>query len=1388
MRQLIVLLLLSVLILQTANAQEPLIVRQLNVEDGLSQSTVHDIFQDSYGFIWVGTENGVNRYDGHEFKQITAKGGDLSTMQIDQAQVVDIGQDVFGKMWFATFSGIFIYDPIADEIEHVSPKTAPQSGLVTAFIASVLRHSNGTMWVASYEGLHHYSYEDKRFILHPIPESLIKDAKAVLRVVEAPDGNLILGTQDKGVFKYDIQSGEFSRLYYIADKPEDVRNEIRALYFDSRQALWIGTNQGLILFDYQQKKVVSQVLDEIEIEPMQRQRIRSITEDDEGTIWVSIYGDGIVAINPRNMSHKLYGYVPSVRHGLSSDSIRKLFFDDGGLLWIGTEGYGANIWNPVSKAFGHVTHKVENTNSLSNNVVWTIETDAQQNIWVGTDNGLNRISADGKTITRFLTKDKSRQQLASDLIYNIEFDPQTGDIWVATDRGVSRLAPDSGEVKNYMHQPDNPDSMPDEFVYDIELDNNRQLWMATSGGLLRLDLNKDRLYHYQHIADDPNSLTKNTSVSKLFIDAANHLWVGTDNGLNRYNPELDNFTRFLYTEGASYNADISFISSIAEVKRNVLWVGYSGRGIDTLDFHQNPNEPKVSHLDINDGLPTNIIFGIIPDHFGRAWISTMNGLMLYDMNGLNHRVFGAKEGLLGSEFNDGAYNVGKDGSIYFGTTNGLAIIKPGLIHTPKTSDRLYFTKAVAYRGQSAFEQPLISKKSIDLAYDTYALRLQFSDLNYYASAQTHYAYRYQNRQDNWIDLGNDNAITLSNLAIGTHQLQLRNRTGGGDWGEPNSLKIVIHPPWWKTPQAYGTYVLSLALIIYLLYYNRRERVREKRHINRQLQLFAEAFKNTTEGVMIMHSSRTIVAVNKAFTTITGYTEQEAIDAGTDIINSDKHSPDFYEHIWQTLMEQHQWHGEIWQNNKYGSDIAVDMTVSAVTNEEQQVSHFVAVFSDITERLAAEQELRKLAKYDSLTGLPNRTLLQDRLEHAISHGKREQHRLAVLFLDLDRFKQVNDSLGHDIGDLLLIAVSERISQILREDDTFARLGGDEFVVIIEDVTEISQLVHVANRIIEELTTPFALVDYEVTSSTSIGITLFPDDGDTSQVLLKNADTAMYHAKAQGRNNFQFYTQSMNDQVFERLSVENELRHAIEHNEFVLYYQPRVNSKTGNVESLEALIRWQHPTKGLVSPGYFINIAEDSGLIVPISEWVIKEACRQLRAWRKADFLNVSVSVNLSPRLFTHYDLVKLVEDNLLQYQIPALKLELEITEGMLMHDVESTIVDLHRLNELGCHISVDDFGTGYSSLSYLHRFPVHTLKIDRSFVNNIDQHDKGKALVDIIINLAQNLGMTLVAEGVETQAQFEFLKSRAEQQIQGFYFSKPVDAESVLPMLIKGFEV
>jgi diguanylate cyclase (GGDEF)-like protein/PAS domain S-box-containing protein len=1407
--------------LSYAYTTSAMIVRQLTVEDGLSQSSVHEIFQDSHGFIWLATENGINRYDGHVINQPTlykehtkehSSDGAKATHLIipdTTSHITSINEDKFQRLWIGSNNGVLIYDPLKDELiplavadNHPTAAKPDSSVQPSRNISQIVKHSDGSMWLATLDGLLHYSYQNKQFEVHKVPKRIMPDANQIITLTETPDGLLVLGTKDKGVILFAPKKQVFSVLYYQDGAHSQSSNEVRALYFDRREFLWIGTNQGLVKYDFYHKQSQGNILDQLDMANLERQRIRSITQGKDGNIWVAIYGHGILSFNARNNVYQLYDYQPAIGHGLSSNALRKLFFDISGLLWIGTEGNGVNIWDPMSQAFGHITRQPDNPNSLSHNMVWSIESDGQNNLWVGTEKGLNRIAADRQTITRLFKEPHEQQILLSDRIHALKSDKQTNTMWIATNKGLNHYDTRTKQVFAWQHQSNSSTSLLDDFIYDLEIDDHRQLWIATKGGLNRLSLVSDptadqQFYRYTHSPQDEHSLSENSSITKLFKDANGTIWVGTNNGLNRYNRELDNFDRFLWQHNhrpASYQGETNAISTIAEVKRGVIWVGYTRNGITTLDFttldgtKQRSTAPLVTHIGINNGLPTNTIFGIMPDHVGGAWISTMSGLIQYNLNGQPPRLFAAKQGLPGSEFNGGAHATGNDGLLYFGSTNGLTSVNPAAISETPISKHLLFTQATFSKESGHYTEPLLGKDTVTMDHLAYAVKIQFSDLNYNSPKQTRYAYRIRQANTDWIDIGNDNYVTLHHLDTGRFTFNLRSKTANSDWSEVRQLTIIVVPPWWRTIYAYIAYIIISSALGYSIYHNRRSRRKEKQQMHRQIKLFAEAFKNTTEGVMIMHRSRTIVAVNAAFTAITGYSEKEAMDAGTNIINSGNHSADFYEHIWTTLDEERQWHGEIWQSNKNGIDIAIEMTISSVTNEEQQVSHFVGVFSDITERLGAEEELRKLAKYDALTGLSNRTLLQDRLDHAIVHSRRENQKLALLFLDLDRFKHVNDSLGHDIGDLLLIGVAERILAILNDDDTFARLGGDEFVIILEDFADLNQLSHVAGRIIEELAKPFSLTDYEVSTSTSIGISIFPDDGNSSGHLLKSADTAMYHVKAQGRNNFQFYTESMNVQAFERLSIENELRRAIENQQFVLHYQPRVNSSDGRVTSLEALIRWEHPQKGLISPGYFIDIAEDSGLIVPISEWVIKEACRQLKTWQNNGLNEISLSVNLSPRLFSHYDLVDFIDQTLQFYQLPAANLELEITEGMLMNDVETTIIDLHRLNDLGCHISVDDFGTGYSSLSYLHRFPVHTLKIDRSFVSAIHQHAKGKALVDIIINLAQNLELELVAEGVETLDQFCFLQGRVDMQIQGYYFSKPVDNQTVLPMLIKGFDV
>jgi diguanylate cyclase (GGDEF)-like protein len=461
---------------------------------------------------------------------------------------------------------------------------------------------------------------------------------------------------------------------------------------------------------------------------------------------------------------------------------------------------------------------------------------------------------------------------------------------------------------------------------------------------------------------------------------------------------------------------------------------------------------------------------------------------------------------------------------------------------------------------------------------------------------------------------------------------------------------------------------------------------------------------------------------------------------------------------------------------------VEERAQAIRNDKGELLRFDGIAIDISERKTYEARIEYLADHDALTNLPNRNLLGDRITQAMAHVRRNGLLLALLFLDLDRFKDVNDSFGHAFGDALLLEVSGRIKQVVREGDTVARHGGDEFIILLTDIQQPQDVSAVALKIFSAFSTPFLISGHELFVSTSIGATLYPDDGDDLQSLLRNADTAMHRAKEEQGNAFQFYSREMSVRALERSKLESALRRALERKEFELFYQPKVDTGSGRIIGAEALIRWHHPDLGLVSPTRFIPMAEEIGLIIPIGDWVLHTACAQNKAWQDAGLPLISVSVNLSARQFSQEGLVESVAEALQNMGLDAKHLELELTESMVMNSAEQFITKLQELENLGVQLSIDDFGTGYSSLSYLKRFPLHHLKIDQSFVRDIATDADDAAITSSVIALGHSLNLKVIAEGVETEEQVAFLRSHHCDEMQGYYFSKPLPATEFASLL------
>ena len=558
----------------------------------------------------------------------------------------------------------------------------------------------------------------------------------------------------------------------------------------------------------------------------------------------------------------------------------------------------------------------------------------------------------------------------------------------------------------------------------------------------------------------------------------------------------------------------------------------------------------------------------------------------------------------------------------------------------------------------------------------------------------------------------------------------------------------------------------------------------QREAEQSIRLSARVFESSQEAIFLTDANCNIVSVNSAFCDMTSYSADEVLGKNPRLLNSGRHPPEFFVSMWQSIDFNDKWQGEIWDRKKNGDLFPVWLRINVYRDPNGIIQNYVGIATDISERLAAQEHIRQLAYFDVLTGLPNRRMLEDRAVQALVAAEREKSALTLMFIDLDQFKKVNDSLGHSAGDTLLGEVAIRILDCVRRVDTVARLGGDEFVVLLPK-TDDDGAVEVARKILAAVARPLRLGAHELGVTPSIGISVFPQDGRDFETLLKHADTAMYHAKESGRNAYRFFAPAMNVAAFDRLLMENNLRRALEHDEFVLYYQPLVDASDGRIVGAEALIRWQHPEDGLQMPGSFIPVAENSGLIIPIGEWVLGEACRQNQRWRAAGLPMVSIAVNISAVQFRGDQCQRLescVRSALERCEIAAGCLELELTEGILMDHTSETIATLDRLSGLGVKLSIDDFGTGYSSLSYLKRFPLDKLKIDQSFVRDIVVDADDWAIASAIISMGHSLRLKVIAEGVELVEQLEMLTAKGCDEVQGYHFSRPVPADDFAELL------
>ena len=561
----------------------------------------------------------------------------------------------------------------------------------------------------------------------------------------------------------------------------------------------------------------------------------------------------------------------------------------------------------------------------------------------------------------------------------------------------------------------------------------------------------------------------------------------------------------------------------------------------------------------------------------------------------------------------------------------------------------------------------------------------------------------------------------------------------------------------------------------------KARVKTHLILKNQLSMSARIFESSLDGIIVTDPDTVIQIVNPAVSEITGYSAEDMIGRKTNMLQSRRHEKVFYQDMWNSLTETENWTGEIWNRKKNGEIYPQWLSITAIQDLWGRVTNYVGVFHDMSEMKRQQDELKYQASHDALTDLPNRIFFQYRLMDSIANADRHGEMLAIMLLDLDNFKSVNDSLGHTIGDKLLQEVASRLLRCLGEGGFVSRLGGDEFAILLEDVRNEERAVKVAGLIYESISKPFHLQTHDFFLTVSIGITFCPADGQNPETLLKNSDIAMFRAKQRGGNSYEIFTPAMDREVTRRLTLESQLRRAIERDELMVYYQPKLDLVSGGIVSMEALVRWQKPNEGIVSPAEFIPLAEKTGLILPLGKWVLQTAALQTKKWWDAGY-RLRVAVNLSPRQFQEENLLEMIHAVLAETGLPPAGLEFEITESVLMENEEMSLDLMAKMNAMGLHLALDDFGTGYSSLRYLKQFPIHTLKIDKSFVDNVPGDDENVAITSAIISMARSLKMQVVAEGVETKEQLHFLRQLVCDEMQGYLFSPPVPADKFTIML------
>jgi diguanylate cyclase (GGDEF)-like protein len=1477
---------------------------RLSTENGLTQDTINSLLLDNEGFLWLGTDEGLNRFDGYQNKQIFGPNNEFNDVPVSY-----LFQDSKENLWISNYiNGVHKYNLKNNTTQKIVDLRAKGNSQIIQVANYISESPVGDILFSMDEGVFSYSYlTNKLSVEYSLPDEIIENTDIVRTHLLSQD--ILFAGTSAGLYAQVKGEDKAVFINHLHDVKKTTDNmNVKYLYADDQDTLWVGTVEGLFSLSLSQAKQFV-----LGTQPAPHARLRI----ENRNIWKlgGFNGESFYAVTDKGMfsyktkSEKLQHILlpTDSRDYISTDVIKVLAIDGNNNIWFGSEADGAFYWSPKSTLFDNVynTKGGRERKILSHNNIWSMHQQDENSLWVGTRNGLNLYNLVDGTTQSFLVSDDEKAQFSPSTITNIDAG-KDNQLWLNTGNGIIRFDTTTG--KTY---PLKINSMEDEVIlksdiWDVFTTPQGELLLSTHKGFYRYSPDTGKVNNMEQLnaSIEPRNaigFINGVKPNTILIIAYGQLWE-MENATGQMT--LIHETPLQQLKSSVYPSDVLIDAN------NIMWIVYPGYGLVGIDG--TTYEHKFFYNKENL-LPTNSIFDMQQDTKGNIWLGSNSGLIKFSPQNNHIQTFDHEQGLVIGEFNSDTSLALLDGRMVYGTPKGLIFFDPLKINVNKNNDiKVAITDISIASNDLVLPFSNLDGQSIELSYEDVGLSIYFSTLEYENQKDIKYQYTLSGENNLVSPISKRHEVMFPKLDPGQYVFSVvAFDSATGAKTESAKINIKVNPAYWASPLAYTFYsLIGLIGFLFLWHYRRahdlrlhqahQEAIQSKDkltlalnasnsgiwefqteqdqffisklgdeltsqktmgfqehllHIHNRdkvryasawhdfladkdseldityrmstkdktwlwfrdvgkviesdidgkpllvtgtytnitetvadqedLRLFGEAFKHTLDVVIIFNHKYFPIAFNDTFKRLFNIENDASAPKELDKLYKlqTSETAKFWTKIL-TVEAGHQWQGEdkVILPNGDSRNIMVHIHAVASVHDKNKVKHFLVIISDITEQKAAEAKLLTLANYDSLTGLPNRTLLLDRIGRGIEHARRNSNNMALFFIDLDKFKQVNDSLGHKAGDELLTIIAERLTNKLRQEDTVARLGGDEFVIMIDEVTSVEDISILVSEISNVIDLPIKLSSQTVSVSSSIGIAMFPGDGSNSEELLKNADIAMYHAKKKGRSNFQFFTQKMDELVKGRLELENQLKKAHKAKIFENYYQPIFNTDTNKIEGFEILMRW--PTAaGMIPPDKFIPVSEELGFIEQMTLDAFKRAMPVLHTLRKSGFKGY-LSVNLSAKHFDNQTSIDQIILLLKQHHIPVDAIRFEITESALMRDYDKALTYMTLIQQTGFLIALDDFGTGFSSLKYLKEFPINIIKVDKSFVDDIGKNKNNEAIILTTLSMAKQLNMSCVAEGIETIEQVEFFNKNKCPHLQGYYFSKPVPADKISALLEK----